>query len=241
MTTNLRGRFFDDQSAQLDRFGPLFGLTVLTVVVLSLVRLDRQEDSLATHAASAGVSIVIGVTLLLALRASGVAQRWRRAADIFVAVAVALSLGIFTVDLLSDADLSAYGLDRPSPIWVAVALVTPVAVVRRLLTHRRVSVGTLQGAIAAYLLIAVAFSYLFTFIDDLGSAGPFFEQTDDPASTSFTYFSLVTITTLGYGDLSPSGDLGRFLATTEAVVGQVYLVTFVAMIVGLLSQQRGQP
>lgn len=240
MTGAVRHRLFDDQSAQLDRFGPLFGLTILTVVVLSLVRLDGQDDSLTAHAASAGVSIVIGVTLLLALRASGVARRWRRAADIFVVFAVVVSIGVLTVDLVTDADLSAYGVDRPSPVWVAVALVTPVAVIRRLLTHRRVSLGTLQGAIAAYLLIAVAFSYLFTFLDDLGGAGPFFEETSDPASTEYTYFSLVTITTLGYGDLAPRGDLGRFLATTEALVGQVYLVTFVAMVVGLLSQQRSQ-
>ena len=52
------------------------------------------------------------------------------------------------------------------------------------------------------------------------------------------YFSLTSITTLGYGDLAAVSPAGRLLATTEAVIGQVYLVTFVAMIVGLIVEQR---
>jgi voltage-gated potassium channel Kch len=50
------------------------------------------------------------------------------------------------------------------------------------------------------------------------------------------YFSLTTITTVGYGDLTAQTHLGRLLANSEAVIGQVYLVTFVAMIVGLRAQ-----
>ena len=50
------------------------------------------------------------------------------------------------------------------------------------------------------------------------------------------YFSLTTITTVGYGDLTAQGNLGRLLANSESVIGQVYLVTFVAMIVGLRAQ-----
>jgi voltage-gated potassium channel Kch len=60
----------------------------------------------------------------------------------------------------------------------------------------------------------------------------------EESTTSFMYFSLVTVTTLGYGDLSPVTDWARLLATTEAVIGQVYLVTVVAMLVGLFAQQR---
>jgi hypothetical protein len=144
---------------------------------------------------------------------------------------------LLVVDLSSDVDLSAFESDRPSPIWVAVAVVTPIAVIGRLVRHRRVLPGTLRGAIAAYLLIAVAFTYLFSFIDETQSE-PFFASIDDPSTTSYMYFSLSTITTVGYGDLAAQTNLGRLMATTEAVLGQVYLVTFVAMLVGLLIQQR---
>ena len=112
-----------------------------------------------------------------------------------------------------------------------------MAVVRRLLSHERVSRATLAGAIAAYLLIAIAFTYLFLYVDAVES-GEFFAGKVDEPSTSFMYFSLVTLATLGYGDLSPVTDTGRLLAVGEAVLGQVYLVTFVALLVGLRIQQR---
>jgi hypothetical protein len=51
------------------------------------------------------------------------------------------------------------------------------------------------------------------------------------------YFSLATVTTVGYGDLAPASNIARLLSTSEALVGQVYLVTFVAMLVGLAASR----
>jgi hypothetical protein len=233
----VRGRFFDESSRHLDQFGPLLYLTMAMVAAMSLIDLGPASDDAGQAIASTLVSLVIGITLLLALRAAGLANRWRRVVDWFVVVASLMSIVLLVVDLSSDVDLSAFESDRPSPIWVAVAVVTPIAVIGRLVRHRRVLPGTLRGAIAAYLLIAVAFTYLFSFIDETQSE-PFFASIDDPSTTSYMYFSLSTITTVGYGDLAAQTNLGRLMATTEAVLGQVYLVTFVAMLVGLLIQQR---
>lgn len=233
----LRGGLFDDRSAHLDRFGPLLVLAALTVAAMSLIDLGSESDAAGPVIGATVVSAVIGLTLLLALRASGVAGRWQRAADVFVVIAVIVSIALMFVHLATDVDLAAFSSDRPSPIWVLIAAVTPAAVIRRLVRHRRVTTGTLLGAIAAYLLIAVAFAYMFLYIDAVETA-PFFSSVDDPPTTSFMYFSLVSITTVGYGDLAAATDVGRLTATTEAVLGQVYLVTFVAMLVGLLIQQR---
>ena len=52
------------------------------------------------------------------------------------------------------------------------------------------------------------------------------------------YFSLVTITTVGYGDFSPAGVIGRAAAGLEAIIGQVYLVVVVAYIVALFTANR---
>jgi hypothetical protein len=230
-------RFFDDDSPHLDRFGPLLLLSVVAIVALSLIDLDAIDSAAARGIASTILSATIGITLVLGLRASGVARRWRRAADLLVALAVVTSIIVLVVEQFTDADANAWQSDRPSPLWVAVAVITPVAVVRRLVMHRRVSASTMAGAIAAYLLVAIAYSYVYLYIDGV-TDHTFFVQTDQDSSTDFMYFSLVTVTTVGYGDLSPADDLPRLLATSEAVLGQVYLVTFVAMLVGLLIQQR---
>ena len=63
-------------------------------------------------------------------------------------------------------------------------------------------------------------------------------QTSAPNSVDFVYFSFVTIATLGYGDLTPHGDLGKMLAATEAITGQLYLVSAVALLIGNLGRTR---
>lgn len=231
------GPRFDEQSKHLDRFGPLLVLTVLTVTGMSLIDLGDSNDRVWPSIASTTLSVVIGLTLLLAFRASGVARPWQRVADASILLAAVISVVLLVVDLTTTVDLTAFESDRPSPIWVAIAILTPVAVIRRLIRHRRVTVETMFGAVAAYLLIAVAFAYAFLYVE-ASRAAPFFAGSGDEPSTSFMYFSLASITTVGYGDLAPVSAFGRLLATSEAVIGQVYLVTFVAMFVGLFIQQR---
>jgi voltage-gated potassium channel Kch len=91
------------------------------------------------------------------------------------------------------------------------------------------------GAIAVYLLIPIAFFYVFYTIDVLQPTA-FFGQVEP--TSSFMYFSLTTVTTVGYGDLVAVSQPGRLMANFEAVIGQVYLVTFVGLLIGLLTQQN---
>jgi hypothetical protein len=230
-------RFFDDDSPQLDRFGPLLALTVLAVVIMSLADLTVQRGRIWPQVGATLVSLAIGGTLVLAMRASGVARRWRLPIDIVVLLGAVVTVLVLIVDLFSSADLSSFASDRPSPLWVGIAILTPPAVIRRLVQHRRVTVHTMLGAIAAYLLIAVAFAYTYNFVDAVVD-GEFFAQGEDQPTTAYMYFSLISITTTGFGDLTASHAFGRLLAGAEAVIGQVYLVTFVAILVGLLIQQR---
>jgi hypothetical protein len=70
------------------------------------------------------------------------------------------------------------------------------------------------------------------------SSEPFFASGEGDTE-DFLYFSFATLTTVGYGDLTAASDLGRSLAIMEALIGQVYLVTVVALIVGNLARQGG--
>lgn len=223
---------FDDKSRYLDRFGVLLAATVTAIVMLSLFDFVGSPEATSTRVRSLITSALVGGALLLALRASGLSRRWQRLADGLVFVVIAT----LVVVVLSNFSESTEASATPAPIvLVVLAALAPVVVVRRLLQHRTVSLGTLLGAISAYLLIPVAFYYVFLSVDTYENSH-FFGTSE--STTSFMYFSLTSLTTLGYGDLTPVTDLGRLLSTSEAVVGQVFLVTFVAMIVGLMAQSR---
>jgi hypothetical protein len=229
---------FDDASPQLDRFGSVLALAFVTVTLMSLVDLRGGAGGGWRAVATSSVVVLIGATLLLALRASGVSRRWRAGIEISLGITVALSVLLLVVQLTTDISAPGLSGDRPAVVWVAIAVLTPIAIIRRLLQHRRVTTGTLLGAIAAYLLVALAFCYAMLFVSDL--QGGFFVGEPDASTTTFMYFSIVSLTTVGYGDVAAATDLGRYIAALESLVGQVYLVTFVAMLVGLWIQGRSQ-
>jgi hypothetical protein len=227
-----RWRLFGDDNKYLDRFGFLLVLTSISVAVLALIGLDDPNESLRSEVGWLIVSFSIGFSLLVALRASGVANRWQRIANIFIGVALVASVLSAILIHLSDAAFQ-LGVGRPSLVWVVIAVVSPVVVLRRVLSQQVVTIETLWGAMSVYLLIGIAFNYIFLEVQRFGSV-PFFGVQE--STSSFMYFSVVTLTTLGYGDLSPVTDIGRFFSITEAIIGQVFLVTIVARLVSLLSR-----
>jgi len=230
-----RPPLFGGESRWLDRFGVVLILSTVSVVGLALVDISGPDESvtrLAREAGSLTAAVIVGATLLIALRAAGINPRRQRIFDLIVALTV---VG-YAVTLLSLLTLGAGG-EQGNGVSGAIAvlsIVAPVIIVLRLVRHRTVTMATMYGAIAAYLLIAVA--YFFVFLTLRHWQGTFFTSADEPSS-SYMYFSLTTITTVGYGDLTAQTHLGRLLANSEAVMGQVYLVTFVAMIVGLRAQE----
>ena len=86
------------------------------------------------------------------------------------------------------------------------------------------------GALCVYLLIGLFYVQVFS-ISDRATQGQFFVQVTDPTPADFAYFSYVTMTTVGYGDLTAADNLPRMFAVTEALIGQLYLVTVVALAV----------
>jgi hypothetical protein len=230
-----RHPLFGGESRWLDRFGSVLLLSTISVVGLALVDISGPQETVTRPARELGpltAAVIVGVTLLIAMRASGVHPRRQRLLDIIVG----LTIAGYAVSVFADLTLG-IATEQRNGLSGAIAMLSvaaPVIVVLRLLRHRTITSATLFGAIAAYLMLAVA--YFFVFLTVSQWQGTYFTSPDQPSS-SFMYFSLTTITTVGYGDLTAQTHLGRLLATSEAVVGQVYLVTFVAMIVGLRAQE----
>lgn len=205
-------------------------------VLLGLIAVSVAFQLAAPDASwSRFVTIVLqGGTLLLALWTSGIfpVMRWLAAA------AVATLIAGSGAALAAGFDLGASGA-RVVTLLV-VALAPPaiiVGMVRSLRAERHVTVRTMLGVLCVYLLLGVIFASAFSVVDRL-SATPFFSSGVDATQSDFLYFSFTTITTTGYGDFTAATELGRSLAVTEALLGQIYMVTVVALIVGNLGRRR---
>lgn len=102
------------------------------------------------------------------------------------------------------------------------------------------------AAVCVYLLSGVAWAllYVLVFFNDPGSFQfsfdlPWIEEATNDTSSVFSvfcYFSFVTMTTLGYGDIIPTSDVSRTLAWLQAVLGQLYVAILIARLVGMHTQ-----
>jgi hypothetical protein len=114
-----------------------------------------------------------------------------------------------------------------------------LAFVRR---GRRLTIDSIFATVAAYLLLALLFAqiYLCLITWDAGSFSLPVAVADRPAhllQSDMTYFSLVTLATVGYGDVLPATHAARMLAMFQAVTGQFYVAVVVALFVGTYSAQ----
>lgn len=111
-----------------------------------------------------------------------------------------------------------------------------LVLIRFTMRQETVSRNLVFAAVVVYILLAIAWAFLYSAVETL-YPGSFLNgdktAVHPSASVTFLYFSIVTITTVGYGDIIAASQLGRMLAMSEAFVGQIYLVVTVATVVGL--------
>ena len=116
-----------------------------------------------------------------------------------------------------------------------VALTPPAIVVgitRTLRARNRVTIEAVFGVLCLYLLFGMFFAFVYGTIARL--SGSFFAEHVAANAANCLYFSFTTLTTTGYGDLTAASNLGHTLSVSEALIGQIYLVTVVAVIVSNL-------
>jgi Ion channel len=206
----------------VDRFGLVLGLLVFSYLMLAL------GGSSAPRILERSSAVV---ALWLALHASAVGPRVRLWAAAMLPVAF-LAIIVITQSV---ADITARGLGE---LWfVVVFLLTLIAVLRRVLTHQEVTLDTIYGALSAYLLLGLMFGSMYGAMADLGDQ-QVFVQVAEPSVALRHYFSFTTLTTLGYGDVTAATDIGRAVATLEAICGQIFLVTLIARLVANFAGRR---
>jgi hypothetical protein len=118
-------------------------------------------------------------------------------------------------------------------VFLAAAVlyfVAPFSIVRNVGYRRTVDQETMLGALAAYLFIGMAFAFAYRLVG-AAQASPFFGAGGDGTVSQDLFFSFITLTTTGYGNLVPATNPGQSLAVLEALTGQLFLVTAVAKVV----------
>lgn len=179
------------------------------------------------------LTTLLGATLLMSLRVAQARPAPRRIAAALVLVLVALSF----------ADAIAGNVDEQ---WARLASALLVAfappaivlgVLRRLRRTQTVTVEAVIGVLCVYVLLGMFYSFVYGFVDRVGGS-PFFAGGQLASVARCLYFSFTTLSTVGYGDLTAATNLGKTLAVSEALFGQVYLVTVVSLIVGNLGRRR---
>ncbi len=112
-------------------------------------------------------------------------------------------------------------------------VLTTVQLVLYLVRARSANMATVLASVCGYLMIAIVYALAYGIVDEFVLAS-FSSGMVDPDASDYLYFSLVTLTTLGYGDIAPVHPMARSLATTEAVIGQFYVAVIVARLVSLV-------
>jgi len=202
------------------RFGALFVLLVVTYVAMAASPPDATARVLTVF--------LEGLTLLAALVASRVGRVLFRVAAVVVLGAIVAAVASL-----------AWGNSETTSGWffavnVLLVAAAPVAIATSLYRRPVIDTKTVLGAVCIYLLVGILFATLFAAMGGIGSE-PFFVETDDAGVQTYLYFSFVTLTTVGYGDYTAATNLGRTLATTEALLGQLYLVTVIAVLVSRMT------
>jgi hypothetical protein len=173
-------------------------------------------------------TVLTGATLMLALYAAEVPSRRLQISGAFILILV---VGVVIASLAGNGK-TVTGIAAIAN-GLLVALAPPavvIGVLRNLRATGTVTVTVVAGVLCLYLLVGLFFAFTYVAVQNLGGA-PFFANGSAASSSRSLYFSFATMTTVGYGDFTARTNLGHTLAVSEALLGQIYLVTIVAAIV----------
>jgi Ion channel len=204
-----------------DRFGLVLASCIVTYTLLVAV------DSPRWIALAGALPVAITVVLTIWASSPGPILKWTPIA----LVAVAIGAGVVNVSL-----------HGPDPAGVSLLLTglalgfCIVAMLARMATHTKVSVKTVLAVLSSYVMLGLLFAYVDSGIGHI--AGTFFAQPGAHSQSDYAYLSYITLTTVGFGDLTPGTGIARSIIALEALVGQIFLVTLVARMVSLFGTQR---
>jgi hypothetical protein len=220
-----RARAREVARADLIRFLDSYA-SLLVLLLANFLLLEIIDDARWGAAAS---TVLAAVALVVAISDPETGHRVTPRHWMLIGACVALAPLVL---LINSASL--VGLTYLLPVGLLVTATLPITL-SRILRQKRVTYETILGALCTYVLLGLLFAFAYLAVSDL--SGPFFSQPGPHTQSEYLYFSFVTLTTLGFGDLSPAVGLPQALTVLEALSGQIFLVTMVARMVTLWGRQ----
>ncbi|HEY2536607.1 MAG TPA: potassium channel family protein [Solirubrobacteraceae bacterium] len=212
------------------RYGPVLALAILSTGAQMLL-----PDTPAALLAQSLLMAVLVVTALFAEDASR--AQWQRL-GLLVGIA---ALGMIAATIAGPRGQSEraimFGLS--GVLAVVGAVIVARGVVTGIRVERRVTLHSVMWALTIYLLAGLIFAFVFGVLDEIVT-GPVLSHLGPEKHPEEVYFSFITLATVGYGDIAPIVPAARMTAVLEALFGQLYLVTIVAVIVSNVGAGRAR-
>jgi hypothetical protein len=221
------------EDAEFGRFAVLLCALVIYICMLPFI----SEKGFGITAMRYGTSL-----LLIAAVYSVSERRWH------LVLAIVVAFRAVTAQMIPEL-LGEHGtlMFRMGMSAAFLAYIT-VLISLFLLKQNQVSSDMILGAINIYLLFAITFMFLHALVEVV-KPGSYLYQGDSltavlrghpelQALSFLLYFSLVTLTTLGYGDIAPAMPAARLLCSLEAVIGQLFVAVFIARMVAIHISQK---
>ncbi|MGD8503740.1 MAG: ion channel [Syntrophobacterales bacterium] len=114
---------------------------------------------------------------------------------------------------------------------------TSIVIVYYLFREKKVTFEVISGAICGYLLIGLTWAFVYSVLESFNAGSFQLPEGQGTTISHFAYYSFVTLTTLGYGDITPLSGPARSLALLEAITGQLYIAIMIAGLVGVYISQ----
>jgi len=208
-----------------------YGLVLLLAVLSTGVQMALPD----TPAAWLAQALLMAATVVTALFAEGATRvQWRRVGMVVGAAVVGLIAAAIAGRGQAERGVM-FGLS--GMLAAAGALIVARGVVGGIRMERRVTLHSVMGALTVYLLAGLIFAFSYSVMGAIAGS-PVLSHLGTDKHAEEVYFSFITLTTVGYGDIAPIANAARMTSVLEALFGQLYLVTIVAVIVSNVGAQR---